>query len=362
MRKKISLDRILKKCKVRYHTKTIRKEGIMSSKRTMLLAVVAVSFFFVVASVVSTFAQEKPKDYPKRTVQVVVGYGPGGGSDIFSRTVCIPARRYMRNPLVVMNKPGAGGVLAMEYVQSQPADGYTLLSGSIVACVTAGLQGLTKYQYTDFQPILRAQYDTMMMEVLPGGKYNNVQDVIADAKARPGKQTWGVVGSATGFNALLARQFTEPMGMDVKLVPFDRAGKQHAALLGRHLDVILEEPGPISELLKAGKMKPVLVFAEERIEDFADVPTVKELGPEAYLGVWRGIVVKKGTPKPIVDYLHAIFKKSVDSGFYKKYERSEYLHLRPGYLNPEDFFAFMQKEAEFYTREYKRIGIYKIKK
>jgi len=284
-RKKISLDRILEKCKVGHYSKTIRKEGIMNSRRTILLTVIAVSFFLIMASVVSTFAQEKPKDYPKRTVQVVVGYGAGGGSDIFSRTVCIRARRYMKNPLVVINKPGAGGVLAMEYVQSQPADGYTLLSGSIVACVTAGLQGLTKYQYTDFQPILRAQYDTMMMEVLPRGKYNSVQDVIADAKARPGKQTWGVVGSATGFNALLARQFTGPMGMDVKLVPFDRAGKQHASLLGGHVDVILEEPGPISELLKAKKMKPLLVFAKERIEDFPYVPTAKELGAEAYLGV-----------------------------------------------------------------------------
>ena len=291
-----------------------------------------------------------------------MGFGAGGGSDIFSRTVCMKARRYLKNPLVVVNKPGGSGVLSMEYVQSQPADGYTLLSGALMPIVTSGLQGLTKYQYTDFEPVIRGQYDTMMMEVLPGGKYNDIQDVIADAKARPGKQTWGVVGSATGFNALLARQFTEPMGIKIKLVPFDRAGKQHASLLGGHVDIILEEPGPIIELLKAKKMKPVVVFSEKRIDDFADVPTVKELGAEAYLGVWRGIAVKKGTPRPIVRYLHAVFKKSMDSAFYQSYQRATYLHLRPGYLGPDDFAKFLKKEAEFYTREYKRLGIYKIKK
>lgn len=325
--------------------------------------IVSFVIFLTLVSTGTVLAQEKPKEYPTRPIEVVVGYGPGGGSDIFARTVCIPARRWIKDaPLVIVNKPGAGGVLAMEYIQSQPADGYTILAGSLVAVVTAGLTGLTKYQHTDFEPILRAQYDTMMMEVLPGGKYNTVQDVIADAKARPGKQTWGVVGSATGFNAILARQFTGPTKIDVKLVPFDRAGKQHAALLGGHVDVILEEPGPISELLEAKKMKPLLVFAEERIKDFPDVPTTKELGAEAYLGVWRGIVAKKGTPKPIIDYLHGVFKKAMETGFYKKFEKSEYLHLRPGYLGTEDFRKFMQKEAEFYTREYKKLGIYKIKK
>ncbi len=128
------------------------------------------------------------------------------------------------------------------------------------------------------------------------------------------------------------------------------------------MDVILEEPGPIAELLEAKKMLPVLVFAEERIEDFPDVPTTKEMGAPAYLGVWRGVVVKKGTPKPIVDYLHAVYKKAYDSGFYQKYQRSTYLHLRRGYLSPEDFAKFMKNEAEFYTREYKKLGIYKIKK
>ena len=132
----------------------------------------------------------------------------------------------MRNPLVVVNKPGGGGTVAMEYVQNKPADGYTIFCGVLLPVVQNGLTGLTKYQHYDFQGIMLAQRDTMMLHVAPGGKYKSVQDVIADAKARPGEQTWGVVGPAVGLNGLLASEFSDAFGIKVRLVPYDRAGKQ----------------------------------------------------------------------------------------------------------------------------------------
>ena len=253
-------------------------------------------------------------------------------------------------------------VLGTEYVLNKPADGYTLLGGTVGTLVTNGLQGLARYQYTDFQPILRAQHDTMAMEVLPDGKYKSIHDVIADAKERPGKQVWGTVGSAWSSTSILIKQFTEAVGIKVRVVPYDRTGKQHAALLGGHVDVIFDEPGPVSALVAANKMKLILVFAEERIERYPDVPTSKELGAPFYQGLSRGIVAKKGTPMPIVNYLHDVFKKAMESSFYKNYEASQLLDLRPGYLGPDDFFKHMQEEAAFYTRIYKEMGIYKIKK
>jgi putative tricarboxylic transport membrane protein len=221
---------------------------------------------------------------------------------------------------------------------------------------------MVDYTYADWQPLIRSQYDTMMLVGLPDGKFQNVKEVISDAKARPGQQTWGVVGTATGFNAIVARQFTEAMGIEVKLVPFERAGKQHAALLGKHLDLILEEPGPIGGLLQANKMKSLLIFAEEPISEFPGVPTTKDLGAKAYMGLFRGMALKNGTPKPIVDYLHANFKKSMDYKLYKEFERSNWLHLRPGYLGPDDFDAFLREQVDIYTREFKRLGVYKPKK
>ena len=142
-------------------------------------------------------------------------------------------------------------------------------------------------------------------------------------------------------------------------MPFDRAGKQHAALLGGHIDLIMEEPGPISELIQSNKMKPLVVFAEKRISAFADVPTTREVGAEAFMGLFRGIAVKKGTPRPIVDYLHANFKKAMDFKMYQDFEKSNWLHLRPGYQGPDDFDAYLREQVKIYTREFKRMGVYK---
>jgi tripartite-type tricarboxylate transporter receptor subunit TctC len=327
--------------------------------KKQILSLVVLACIFALIPVGPVAAQEKPKDYPTKPIEIYVVGGPGGGSDIFTRTICLRARRYLKNPLVVINKPGGGGAVAAEYLQSKPADGYTLLSGAMLALVESPLLGMVKYTYEDWQPVIRAQLDTMMLVGLPDGKYKNVQEAIADAKARPGKQTWGVVGTATGFNAIVASQFTEAINIKVKLVPFDRAGKQHAALLGKHLDLILEEPGPISQLIQSNKMKPLMVFAEKRINEFADVPTTKEVGAEAYMGLFRGIAMKKGTPRPIVDYLHANFKKAMDFKMYQDFEKSNWLHLRPGYQGPDDFDAFLRKQVQIYTKEFKRMGVYK---
>ena len=332
----------------------------MMSGKGKLINVIVV--FVLIVSIGIAVAAEKPKDYPKRPIEVVVPYGAGGGSDLFARAACMMARRYMKSSLVIVNKPGAGGVVGFEYAQNQPADGYTILATSMSTMVTGGLVGMTKNQLADFTPVMRAQHDTLALEVLPGGKYNTIQDVITDAKARPGQQSWVQVGSATGLVAMALQQFIDAMGLDVKILSYNSAGKQHAALLGGHVDVIAEEPGPIAGLLEAGKMKMVVVFAKERLKAFPDVPTTKEIGANAFMGVYRGVAVKKGTPKPIVDYLHAIFKKSIESKFYKDYEKANYLDLRPGYLGPEDYKTFLEEEAAFFTKEYKRMGLYKIKK
>lgn len=333
----------------------------MRSRKTLLLALLCV-FALSLLSANQGYTQEKPKDYPVRPIEVIVGAGPGGGSDIYARTICMMARNELKNPLVVINKPGGGGAIAGEYIVSKPADGYSLFAGTLLALVESPLLGLVGYQYADWQPVLRSQHDTIMLIGLHDGKFKDIQAVIADAKARPDQQTWGVVGTATGFNAICAREFTDALGIKVKLVPFDRTGKQHASLLGGHVDLILEEPGPISELLEAKKVRALLVFAENRIQDFSDVPTTKEMGAEAYMGLSRGIAIKAGTPRPIVDYLHHVFKKAMDTGFYKKYERSEWLHLRPGYLGPEDLDKFLRKEIEVYAREFKKFGVYKPKR
>jgi putative tricarboxylic transport membrane protein len=305
------------------------------------------------------WAIEKPKNYPERSVEIVVGYGAGGGSDLFARAVVPEARKIMKVPLVVVNKPGAGGVVALEYIQNQPADGYSIWVSSSTVIVTGGLLGTTKYQHIDFEPIIRAQLDTMTLMVAANSKFKTIQELVADAKARPGQQSWGVVGLATGYTSIIADNFTRGIGITPKLVPFDQAGRQHAALLGGHIDAMMEEPGPAISLVQGKKVRPLVVFAENRIRPFPDVPTTFESGAKEALGIYRGVVVKKGTPPDIVKYLVDVFTAAVNSPAYKKYEQDDFLDLRKG---SKEFGEFMKAEAERATEFYKRAGVYQIKK
>lgn len=317
----------------------------------VLLGVVAFAFI----SPNLTLAQEKPANYPERPIEMVVGYGPGGGSDVFARTICIPMRKYIRDvPIVIVNKPGAGGAVAFEYIYSQPADGYTILAGSVMALVSDNLVGTTKYNYTDFRPIIRCQYDVTMLAVKgDGGKYKDIHAIMADAKERPGQVALGVVGN-TQFWTVTIGQFAEPAGVQFKIVSFDRAGKLYASVLGGHIDGMLDEPASMVELFKAKKLKPLLTFTENRLEGFEDVPTTKEFGRDAFLSVYRGAAVKKGTPEPIVQYLHSVFKKAYESDFYQNYQKFSYMDLRPGYLGPDDFYKFMEGQYKILYKEFKK--------
>jgi putative tricarboxylic transport membrane protein len=324
----------------------------------LFIVLMAASFFYVPFG----SAADKPKDYPTRSIEMAVGYGAGGGSDLFARAVAAEVKKSTKVPLVVVNKPGAGGVVGMEYVQGQPADGYTLWGGSSTVIVTAGLQGTSKHQYTDFEPIIRAQLDTMMLMVKAGGKYKTIQEVIADAKARPGQQTWGVVGLATGYTAYIADALVGAVGITPKIIPFDQAGRQHAALLGGHIDVMMEEPGATVSLVEGKKVVPVVIFAENRAKPFPNVPTTYELGAKEALGIYRGVVVKKGTPPEIVRYLEEVFTAAVNSPAYKKYEQESVLDWRKGYMDSKEFAAFLKMDAERSTEYFKRTGVYQIKK
>ncbi|MDI6755027.1 MAG: tripartite tricarboxylate transporter substrate binding protein [Thermodesulfobacteriota bacterium] len=324
-----------------------------------VLVFLAATFFIMTAA---ALAIEKPKDYPTRSIEVVVGYGAGGGSDVFARAIVPEARKLMKVPLVVVNKPGAGGVVALEYVQGQPADGYTIWAGSTTVLLTGGLTGMTKYQYTDFSPIIRAQHDVMLLVVPYGSRFKNIQDVITDAKTRPGEQTWGIVGTAQGYQAYIADSFAGVVGITPKLVPFDTAGRQLAALLGGHVDAVQDEPATIIDLAEAKKARPLLSFSKDRIRPFPTLPTIGEMGAKDFPGIYRGIMVKKGVPPEIVRYLAEVFTAAYNSPAYQKYEAESFLDLRKGFMGPEEFEAFFKEDAEKVTKFLKRTGVYQIRK
>jgi len=316
------------------------------------------SFFLILVggSIFTAEAKiEKPKGYPERNIEVIVGWGAGGGTDTYMRAISIRARRLLKNPLVIMNMPGASGAKAAEYVQQQPADGYTLWACGSNVPINIALKK-TKYSINDFTPIIRNQWDVGMLQTgTEKGRFKTIQELITYAKTHPGEVSIGGTGAAS-FDEICVSLLAEKAGIKLKYIPYESAGKIHAAVLGGHLDAMFEEPGPTIDLIESEKLKPLVIFMEERLKEFKDVPTTKELGYDVTFGIWRGLLVKKGTPPEIVKYLHDVFKASAEHSLYKAVEQQRYLHLRKGYMGSSDFKALVEKEVGTYRKVLKQLG------
>jgi putative tricarboxylic transport membrane protein len=303
--------------------------------------------------VFSAFTAMAEDKYPSRNIEFVVGWGAGGGTDIFSRIINIPVRGMLKNNIPVINMPGAASALSMEYVQKQPADGYTIL-GLSSELVSNHLQGLSKYTPRNFSPIMRAHVDIGMIQTAPKSPFKTWTEFIKFAKTGGRKIRLGGMGDDIVRVVIImdAAGITDK----VTFVPFESAGEMHAALLGGHLDAIHEEPGVVLDLIQVGKMIPLIVYTKERLKTFPDVPSAGELGYPIPPGMWRGIVAKEGTPQNIVDILGAAYKKAMDSDMYKAFEKSRLLDLFPGYLGPKDFAADLDREYEVYKKAMQQVA------
>jgi putative tricarboxylic transport membrane protein len=300
----------------------------------------------------------KPKDYPSRAIEVVVQYGAGGGSDIFVRSLMMPARRELKVPINVTNLTGGAGVKASQYVLSQPADGYTIYNFSPEQLINT-IFGRENYK-EEFAPLCNVQQDLSMFYVRAESQFKTLQDVIKYAKENPGKlQFTGT--TAASPDEVIIMLFAKKAGIKVKYIPFDAAPETHAAVLGGHIDVLHEEPGVIMSLIEAKKLRPLVIFTEKRVEKFPDVPTGRELGYDITMGRWRGLCVKKGTPQEIINYLAAVFKKAANHSSYKAIAHASLLDLREGWKGPEEYGKFWDEEYVRYREIFDELGYLKKK-
>lgn len=299
----------------------------------------------------------KPKDYPTRAIEVVVQYGAGGGSDIFVRSLMMPARNKLKVPINVTNLTGGAGVKASTYVLSQPADGYTIYNFSPEQLINT-IFG--RENYKEFAPLCMVQQDQSIFYVRAESPFKTIQEVIKYAKENPGKlQFTGT--TAASPDEVIIMLFAKKAGIKVKYIPFDAAPETHAAVLGGHIDVLHEEPGVIMSLIEAKKLRPLIAFTEKRLDKFPDVPTGRELGYDITMGRWRGLCVKKGTPQEIINYLADTFKKCSQDPSYKAIEKANLLDLRPGWKGPEDYGKFWEEEYVRYKEIFEELGYLKKK-
>jgi len=287
-----------------------------------------------------------------RNIEYIVGWGAGGGSDTFARSIVPSAGDNLGIPIKVINMPGASSIKAMQEVLSRPADGCTLF-GITTDQITNEATGLTKLSYRDLTPIIRAHVDVGMFHAKAGGPIKSWNDVVAYAKANPGKLLVGGTGAAS-FDEIVSTILLDGAGLKFRYIPYESASDMHADLLGGRLQIMYDEVSVMSPMIKAGQVKPVLVFAEKRLAQFPDVPAAGEEGYPVPPAIWRGVAVKKGVPAGVVKTLETAFLKAAKSPKYQEFVKARKLDLFPGLLGSKEFLPVLKRELAMYKKVVKK--------
>jgi len=320
----------------------------------------SVLFAVVVCFAFGTGTALGASKFPEKPITFVIHAGAGGGSDIFARTMAsaIEKNKILPQPIVVENKPGGSGAIAFAYVAGKKKDPYYILT-AVTSFLTTPLMGMTPVGLKDFTPIANFAFDEYMLMVNPKSKYKSVKEIIADAKANPKKITVGgtQLGSSDSICAYLVEKAA---GVQFNYVVFNSGGDVNAALLGGHIDIAVSNPGEALELFKAGKVKLLGVYSNQRLAGAPDVPTMKEQGVDVTYVQNRGIVAPADIPADARKVLEEAFLKYTKTDIFKKYIADNM--LSEAWMDGETFGKWLQKENERYAVVIKDMGLIKKKK
>ena len=307
----------------------LQKEGWVGVMLLMLL--------FLVPPVVQA------QDYPTKPVTLVVPMGAGGSHDLTARAVTSVAVDYLGQPVIIQLKPGGGGAIGSEFAAKAAPDGYiSLMGGPGPNTTLPAVEGRSKGP-DDLAAVCRINYSPIIIVARPDGPYKTLREMVEWAKANPGKVVFGN-GGPWGPSDLPWKMIMKETGIKTKVVPYDGGGPALIALLGGHIDISGQFAIAILPHIKAGKVRALAVLDNKRDPDFPNVPTAKEEGVNVVYLMWRGVLVPKGTPQPIIEKLAAAFKKMTEDktvlAMIKQF--GEGIH----YLGPDEFTKEWREEYE----------------
>ncbi len=249
-------------------------------------------------------APVQAQNYPTKPIRIIVGFGAGGVADVTARVVAEKLSTQLGQQVLVENRPSAGGIIAADAVAKADPDGYTLLLMSNGNAVSASLFKSLPYDtLADFAPVSTLGFFDIAVVVNADSKINSMKELLAYAKANPGKLNIGTinVGSTQHLSAEL---FKAMAGVDAVTVPFKGSPAVVTALRGNDVQVAFDMLAPIMPQAKGGAVKILAVTSDQRFPGLPDVPTVAESGVTGYqASSWNGIAAPAKTPRPIVDRL-----------------------------------------------------------
>jgi tripartite-type tricarboxylate transporter receptor subunit TctC len=297
------------------------------------------------------------KDYPARPIEVVVGYSPGSTFDLIARVIADLAPKYLNQSMVVVNKVGAGSSIAAADVVSSNPDGYKLVLLTTVFFSTTTKTQKVPFSQDDFSPVANLTEQKLAILVNGDSPFKTLNDLLNHGKKNRGQLRWSHVGRGiiSHINGLL---LFRKAGVETTDIPYKGTPEQISALLGGHVDASVVTMGILKDQVRAGKIRPVVFFSDQRYNDYPDVPSAAELGfPEAAkLKVLLGCYVHKNTPEDIKQSLTAFVRKLHEDPEFKR--RIQDLGDEPKFLTREAMKETIKKEEETSVPVLKEFKLY----
>ncbi len=259
-----------------------------------------------IAALACTALSSFAADWPERSITMVVPFPPGGVADTVGRPVADALARALGQPVVIENKPGAGGAIGMGYVAKARPDGYTILmalsSLTVLPEADKVLERKPQYQIADLKPIARITADPTVLAVRADAPWKTFEEFVADAKANPGKFNYGSSGNY-GTMHMPMEMFSQAAGIKLTHVPYTGAGPAIVGLLGGQVQLLSTGPASILQHVKGGTVRVLAQWGNARLVALPDVKSLKELGVDVEYAQWSGIFVPAATPDDIVKRL-----------------------------------------------------------
>ena len=294
-------------------------------------------------SIVATSGATMAAAYPDRPVRVVVGLTAGSGVDVMARLVAAKLSEATGQPFIVENRPGAGSNIATRYAATQPTDGYTVFVATVANAINATLyQHLQFDVLRDFTPVILAGTAPNVLIVNASLPAKSVGELIALAKAAPGKFTIGSSGTGTSPQ-MTGELFRRRAGIDLVHVPYKGGPEATTALIGGQIDTLFAIASTAQPQIESGKVRPLAVTSRQRTSLLPNVPTMIEAGLPGFEAVtWFGFAVPAGTPKEIVDRLNGEIAKVLAMPDVKQKLAQQGIDTGGG--TPEEFATYMKDE------------------
>lgn len=287
--------------------------------------------------------------WPSRPISLVVPFPAGGTTDVLARTVGLELSKSLGQPVIVESRPGAGSTLGADYVAKAKPDGYTLLMGAVHHTIATSVYKKLPYDFQkDLAPVTTVALVPNVLVVNPNVPAKNVKELLALAKADPGKLTYGSNGNGTGQH-LIGAQFEGMGGVQLLHVPYKGSGPLTTDLLGGQITMSFDTITPVLPQIKAGKLRALAVTTATRSRALPDVPTLDESGLKGFnLGTWFGVLAPAATPREIVSRLNAEIVKIINSPEFKK--KMDDIGAEPIGNTPEQMARQIKDDTERFSK------------